>query len=105
MHHDLLIMQVRDLFPFSIQISADEGLDSTHPSHVLFRKGAPLPSTKILSLQYSQEFSLETTYADKTELPHCMDNKISRFTVCILPSFNIYFFAIFIYRFYDCVGC
>lgn len=85
-------MQVRDLFPFSIRISADEGPDSTHPSRMLFQKGNPFPSIKILSLQRSQEFSLETTYADKTELPHCMGQKISRFMVCIFLTIVKYFF-------------
>jgi len=77
-------LQVQDSFPFSIGFSSDEGPISTLSSNILFRKGQPFPSVKMLTFQRTHTFHLEAFYANESELPPGTSPKISSFTVCLL---------------------
>lgn len=75
--------QIQDSFPFSIGLSSDEGPIYTLSNGVLFPKGHPFPSVKVLTLHRSNTFHLEVFYADQNELPSGVSPKISKFTVCM----------------------
>ncbi|CAL5408372.1 unnamed protein product [Camellia sinensis] len=72
--------EVQDSFPFSIGFSSNEGPIFTSSNGVLFAKGHPFPSVKILTLHRSNTFHLEAFYADPNELPPGTSPKISKFT-------------------------
>lgn len=76
-----MFVQVHDSIPFSIGLSSDgkaipAGLDS-----VLFTKGQPIPSVKILTFEYCDLLHLEAFYANPDELPLEAYPKICCFTV------------------------
>ncbi|KAK9269395.1 hypothetical protein L1049_001168 [Liquidambar formosana] len=73
--------EVQDSFPFSICFSSDQSLICTASNGILFPKGQPFPSVKILTFQRSNPFHLEAFYADPHELPPGVASKISCFTI------------------------
>ncbi|GMH05316.1 hypothetical protein Nepgr_007156 [Nepenthes gracilis] len=73
--------EVQDSLPFSIGLSSDEGPIQTLSNGVLFPKGHPIPSIKILTLHRSSTFHLEAFYADQSELPPGVSQKMSIFMV------------------------
>lgn len=81
-------MQVQDSFPFSIGFSSDKGPIGTGSNGMLFPKGQPIPSIKILTFQRSSLFRLEAFYANQNELPPGVPSKISSFTVSTLQLFQ-----------------
>lgn len=74
-------LQVQDSFPFSIGLSSGQSNIGTLSNGVLFPKGHPFPSVKILTLHRSGTFHIEVFYADKSELPPGGLPNISSFTV------------------------
>ncbi|KAK1305389.1 Heat shock 70 kDa protein 16 [Acorus calamus] len=72
--------EVQDSFPFTIGFSL-EGDSSMSSNNVLFPKGQPIPSVKILSFHRSSTFNIEVFYADPSQLPAGASPKISSFTV------------------------
>ena len=87
-------MQVQDSIPFSIGIASDEGPISTasNPNGILFPKGQPSPSAKVLTFQRSSSFRLEVFYANPDELPAGVSSKISCFTVSLVVYLCIYIY-------------
>ena len=83
-----MLVQVQDSSPFSIGLSSDEGpicAESNGGSNgVLFPKGQPIPSVKVLTFQPSNLLRLEAFYANPNELPPGTSPKICCFTVCLL---------------------
>ncbi|GMP75459.1 hypothetical protein CsSME_00032543 [Camellia sinensis var. sinensis] len=73
--------EVQDSFPFSIGFSSNGGPIFTSSNGVLFAKGHPFPSVKILTLHRSNTFHLEAFYADPNELPPGTSPKISKFMI------------------------
>lgn len=73
--------EVQDCFPFSIGFSSDETPISQGSNGVLFPRGQPIPSAKVLQLQRSSLFQLEAFYANPKELPSGIPSKISCFTI------------------------
>lgn len=73
--------EVQDSIPFSIGFSSDGGPIGAGSNVVLFPKGRPIPSVKVLTLQRSSSFQLEAFYANPDELPSGMSSKISCFMV------------------------
>ncbi|KAL4201207.1 hypothetical protein AMTRI_Chr02g257470 [Amborella trichopoda] len=71
--------EVQDIFPFSIAFSSDEGPVSTPSSNILFPKGQPIPSVKMLTFHRSGTFCLEAFYANQSGLPPGTCQKISSF--------------------------
>ncbi|CAK9166911.1 unnamed protein product [Ilex paraguariensis] len=76
-HH----LQVQDSFPFSIGFTSGEGPISTVSNGVLFPKGHPFPSVKMLTLHRSNTFHIEVFCSDQNELPPDTSPKISKFTI------------------------
>ena len=76
-------LQVQDSFPFSIGFLANESPICTLSNGVLFPRGHPFPSVKILTLHRSNTFYLEAFYADPNELPPGTSPKISSFMVTL----------------------
>lgn len=64
----------------------DEGpiCTASNANGVLFPKGHPFPSVKVLTVQRSSLFHLELFYANPNELPPGVSSKISCFTVSVL---------------------
>ncbi|XP_020080084.1 heat shock 70 kDa protein 16-like [Ananas comosus] len=73
--------EVQDSLPFSIGIASDDGPINTMSSNVLFRKGQPIPSLKMLTLHRSSAFNLEAFYTNQNELPPGVSPKISSFQI------------------------
>uniref|UniRef100_A0A2P2JV44 Heat shock 70 kDa protein 16 n=1 Tax=Rhizophora mucronata TaxID=61149 RepID=A0A2P2JV44_RHIMU len=73
--------EVQDAFSFSIGFSSDEGLISTGSNGILFRKGQPIPSIKILTFQRRCSFHLDAFYANPEELPSGVSSKIGSFKI------------------------
>ncbi|KAJ6805199.1 heat shock 70 kDa protein 16-like [Iris pallida] len=73
--------EVQDTLPFSIGFSTDEGPISTLSSNILFRKGTPFPSVKVLTFHRTHTFHLEAFYADPSELAPGTPPKIGCFTI------------------------
>lgn len=73
--------EVQDSFPFSVGFSSDEGPVVTLSNGVLFPKGHPFPSVKMLTLHRSSTFHLDAFYAKEKELPSGSSTKISSTTV------------------------
>ncbi|KAI3466575.1 hypothetical protein Pfo_023238 [Paulownia fortunei] len=69
--------EVQDCFPFSIGFASDEGLVCTLADGILFHKGNPFPSTKMLTFCRSDIFHMEAFYADLNELPSGVSTRIS----------------------------
>ncbi|XVF70652.1 hypothetical protein PTKIN_Ptkin11bG0179300 [Pterospermum kingtungense] len=73
--------EVQDCIPYSIGFSSDETPISQGSNGVLFPRGQPIPSAKVLQLQRSSLFQLEAFYANPNELPSGIPSKISCFTI------------------------
>ncbi|KAK1582396.1 hypothetical protein Q3G72_014566 [Acer saccharum] len=75
--------EVQDSIPFSIGIASDEGpiCTASNPNGILFPKGQPIPSVKVLTFQRSSSFRLEVFYANPDELPAGVSSKISCFNI------------------------
>ncbi|XP_052181221.1 heat shock 70 kDa protein 16 isoform X2 [Diospyros lotus] len=73
--------EVQDSFPFSIGLSSHEGPIYTLSNNVLFPRGHPFPSVKILTLHRSNTFNMEAFYADRNELPPGVSPNISNFMI------------------------
>lgn len=76
-----MFVQVQDSIPFSIGLSSDESSICAGSNGVLFPKGQPIPSVKILTFQCSNFLHLETFYVNANELPPGTSPKISIFTI------------------------
>ena len=81
------MLQVQDSLPFSIGFLLDEGPIGTKANGILFPRGQPIPSIKVLRFQRSNSFKLEAFYADPSELPPGTPSRISSFTVMPLFSY------------------
>ncbi|KAI3879618.1 hypothetical protein MKX03_029346 [Papaver bracteatum] len=73
--------EVQDSFPFSIGFSTEEGPVCTLSNGMLFPKGQPVPSMKVVTVHRTNTFRLEAFYADQSELPSGVSPKISCFTI------------------------
>ncbi|CAI9087209.1 OLC1v1021228C1 [Oldenlandia corymbosa var. corymbosa] len=73
--------EVQDSFPFSIGFSVDGSPICSPSNSVLFPRGHPFPSVKMLALQKSSAFDMEAFYAEEDELPPGSSAKISKFRV------------------------
>lgn len=82
--------QVEDSFPFSIALrwegpaltlEADEGCVPIQSNDVIFPKGNPIPSNKMLTFYRASTFSLAAVYADMKDLPPGMSPEIGSFTI------------------------
>lgn len=87
-------LQVQDSFPYSVGFSLNGGPTVALSNSVLFPKGHPFPSVKMLSLQRSNTFQLEAFYSNQNELPPGVPAKISNFLVYIFALFYYLFFSI-----------
>ena len=79
-----IVFQVQDAIPASIGFYTSDGPVSTLSSDVLFRRGLPFPSVKIITLQKNDSFSFDAYYADANELPPGTSTDIGSFQVCFL---------------------
>ncbi|KAG4920880.1 hypothetical protein AAZX31_18G095700 [Glycine max] len=61
--------EVKDVIPFSIGLSSDEGPVAVRSNGVLFPRGQPFPSVKVITFRRSDLFHLEAFYANPDELP------------------------------------
>ncbi|PKA45955.1 Heat shock 70 kDa protein 16 [Apostasia shenzhenica] len=73
--------EVQDSFPFSIGISSDEGPISTLTSKILFRKGQPFPSVKVLTFHRFSKLNLKAFYADENDMTVGLGPIISNFLI------------------------
>ncbi|XP_027185574.1 heat shock 70 kDa protein 16 [Coffea eugenioides] len=73
--------EVQDSFPFSIGFSLSDGPICAQSNCVLFPRGHPFPSVKMLTLQKSNTFQMEAFYANENELLPCTSTKISDFLI------------------------
>lgn len=73
--------EVQDSFPFSIGLSSGDAKIGTLSNGVLFPKGHPFPSVKILTLHRCSTFHIEVFYADQNELPPGGLRNISNFSI------------------------
>ncbi|XP_078437019.1 heat shock protein 70 (Hsp 70) family protein [Wolffia australiana] len=73
--------EVQDSFPFSIGLMSDEGPVYTSSRHVIFPRGQPIPSVKLLTFQRNNTFHLEAFYGDPSELPPGVSERISNFKI------------------------
>ncbi|KAA8520059.1 hypothetical protein F0562_014315 [Nyssa sinensis] len=69
--------EVQDSFPFSIGFSSDEGPICTLSNGILFPRGHPFPSVKMLTFHRNNTFHIHIFYADQNELPSGTSPKIS----------------------------
>ncbi|XP_077253933.1 heat shock 70 kDa protein 16-like isoform X2 [Tasmannia lanceolata] len=75
------IFRVQDSFPFPIGFSLDESPICSMSKNILFPKGHPIPSVKMVTLHRSNTLHLEAFYADQNDLPLGVSPKISCFTI------------------------
>ncbi|XP_066371101.1 heat shock 70 kDa protein 16-like isoform X2 [Miscanthus floridulus] len=73
--------EVQDAIPASIGFYTSDGPVSTLSSDVLFRRGLPFPSVKIITLQKNDSFSFDAYYADANELPPGTSTDIGTFQI------------------------
>ncbi|KAL1560101.1 heat shock 70 kDa protein 16-like isoform X1 [Salvia divinorum] len=73
--------EVEDCFPFSIAFASDEGPIRSLTDGVLFPKGNPFPSTKVLTMYRNDIFHMEAYYANQNELPSGVSTGISSYTI------------------------
>lgn len=79
--------EVQDSFPFPIGLSwkgaapETEGEEEVSSNNVVFVKGNPVPSTKLLTFYRSSTFSIDAFYAETSELPPGMSPRIATFTI------------------------
>jgi heat shock 70kDa protein 4 len=85
------VFQVQDAIPASIGFRlSDEGPISTLSSNALYRRGQPIPSVKIITLQKNSSFNLDAFYIDENELPPGISTSIGNFQVCCLTLYNLF---------------
>lgn len=89
-----LDLKVNDSFPFSISLSwkgaapdAQNGTAENQQSSVVFPKGNPIPSVKMLTFYRTGTFSVDMQYADVSELQ--APAKISTYTVMLPGSIHV----------------
>ncbi|KAE8670596.1 hypothetical protein F3Y22_tig00112123pilonHSYRG00045 [Hibiscus syriacus] len=68
-HRGFSLYNVQDSLPLSIGLSSDKGPICTLSNGVLFPKGHPFPSVKILTLHRTDMFNMEAFYVNSNELP------------------------------------
>jgi heat shock protein 4 len=79
--------EVQDSFPFPIGLSwkgaapETEGEEEVSSNNVVFVKGNPVPSTKLLTFYRSSTFAIDAFYADTADLPPNMAARIATFTI------------------------
>ena len=79
--------EVQDSFPFPIGLSwkgaapETEGEEEVSSNNVVFVKGNPVPSTKLLTFYRSSTFSIDAFYAETADLPPNMSTRIATFTI------------------------
>ncbi|KAG0585213.1 hypothetical protein M758_3G267900 [Ceratodon purpureus] len=79
--------EVQDSFPFAIGLSwkgaapETEGEEEVSSNNVVFVKGNPVPSTKLLTFYRSSTFAIDAFYAETGELPPNMSPRIATFTI------------------------
>jgi heat shock protein 4 len=79
--------EVQDSFPFPIALSwkgsapETEGEEEASPNSIVFVRGNPVPSTKMLTFYRSGTFSIDAFYAETNDLPVDTNPKISTFTI------------------------
>ncbi|KAH0986937.1 hypothetical protein GBA52_014114 [Prunus armeniaca] len=73
--------EVQDSIPFSIGFLLDEAPICTGSNGILFPKGQPIPSVKVLTFRRSSSFHLEAFYANPSEVPAGVSSKISCFKI------------------------
>ncbi|PQQ00063.1 heat shock 70 kDa protein 16 [Prunus yedoensis var. nudiflora] len=73
--------EVQDSIPFSIGFLLDEAPICTGSNGILFPKGQPIPSVKVLTFRRSSSFHLEAFYANLNEGPAGVSSKISCFKI------------------------
>ncbi|KAJ7567999.1 hypothetical protein O6H91_01G015000 [Diphasiastrum complanatum] len=80
--------EVQDAYPFPIALSwkgsapeHEDVADQSYPNSLVFVKGNPIPSTKMLTFYRSGMFTIDVLYADMSELPPETSPKISSYTV------------------------
>ncbi|KAE8673465.1 Heat shock 70 kDa protein 16 [Hibiscus syriacus] len=72
--------EVQDSIPVSIGLSSDKGPVCTLSNGVLFPKGHPFPSVKILTLHRTNMFNMEAFYVNSNELPG-LSPQLNTFTI------------------------
>ncbi|KAK8618299.1 hypothetical protein V6N13_132294 [Hibiscus sabdariffa] len=72
--------EVQDSLPLSIGLSSDKGPVCTLSNGVLFPKGHPFPSVKILTLHRTNMFNMEAFYVNSNELPG-LSPQLNTFTI------------------------
>ena len=84
------LLQVQDAFPFSVCLAwkgsapeSEEGGTPSETAHtsVVFPKGNPVPSTKMLTFFRAGTFNIDVLYGDMQDLPLGTPQKINTFTV------------------------
>ncbi|KAF6168062.1 hypothetical protein GIB67_011447 [Kingdonia uniflora] len=73
--------EVQDSFPFSVGFSSEEGPVCTVSNGILFPRGQPIPSLKVLTFRRSNTFHLEAFYANQSEVPSGISPNIGCFTI------------------------
>lgn len=76
-------LQVQDCLPFSIACFSDEAPIGPSPDGIIFPKGQPIPSVKILQFQRSSYFKLDAVYAKSDELYDGAPIIVGSFTVIL----------------------
>ncbi|XVF26029.1 hypothetical protein REPUB_Repub13aG0264800 [Reevesia pubescens] len=71
--------EVQDSLPLAIGFSSDKGPVCTLSNGVLFPKGHPFPSLKILTLHRTNVFNMEAFYVNSNELPSGLSPQINTF--------------------------
>lgn len=79
--------EVEDSLPFSIGFHlSEDGPIHALPNGVLFPRGHPIPSDKVIKLRKSSNFKIEAFYVDESELPPGVSPKISNFSIGPFPA-------------------
>ncbi|KAM1343181.1 hypothetical protein ACFX15_007083 [Malus domestica] len=73
--------EVQDSIPFSIAFLIDEAPICPGTNGILFPKGQPIPSVKVLTFRRSSLFHLKAFYANPTEVPAGVSSDICCFTI------------------------
>ncbi|XVF26028.1 hypothetical protein REPUB_Repub13aG0264800 [Reevesia pubescens] len=78
--------EVQDSLPLAIGFSSDKGPVCTLSNGVLFPKGHPFPSLKILTLHRTNVFNMEAFYVNSNELPSGLSPQINTFKIGPIES-------------------
>ncbi|XP_024357147.1 heat shock 70 kDa protein 14 [Physcomitrium patens] len=79
--------EVQDSFPFAIGLSwkgaapETEGEEEVSSNNIVFVKGNPVPSTKLLTFYRASTFAIDAFYAETSDLPPNINPKIATFTI------------------------